>query len=413
MAELAALFMVLVLARLFGAAAERIGQPSSVGEIAAGVALAAAIALVGDAAPVLHGIADSTAVSGLAQVGIFILVLLAGIELQPSEIAHRSGRSFLVALGGVALPLAGGVALGWGFLPDGPLKAAQCFLIGVAMSISAIPATVKVLMELGLLHRPVGRMIVSAALFDDVIGLVLLALLTALVQTGSFPDPMALLWLLLKIGLFFLATAFIGVRVYRHASRKLRKLQVAAIEFSALVAVGIGYGWLAELLGMHWVIGAFMAGLYFEESRVGPRAYADMKLVVTAIAGGVVGPLFFAVIGLRVDLGAVTGAPLFLSLAILVAFVGKLVGGGLPAWLGGGLDRREAAAVGIGLSARGAVELVILGIAYESGLFTLGPGAQPVAQNLYSSLVLMAVVTTMATPALLHRVLKSRATRRR
>jgi Kef-type K+ transport system membrane component KefB len=147
-----------------------------------------------------------------------------------------------------------------------------------------------------------------------------------------------------------------------------------------------------------------MAGLYFAPSRVGPATHGEMKMILTALTSGVLGPLFFVSIGLRVDLGTVTAVPLFLSLLIAVAFLGKMAGAGLPAlWVG--LGRREALAVGVGMSARGAVELVVISIAYEAGLFA-PPGVEsPVVTHLFSSLILVAVVTTLLTPIVLRRIL--------
>jgi len=212
------------------------------------------------------------------------------------------------------------------------------------------------------------------------------------------------LLILAKVVAFFAVTVTLGTRVYPRVSRGLKALQVAAMELSALAAVALGYGLLAEALDMHWILGAFMAGLFFEKSRVGSKAYNEMKLICGAVTSGLLAPLFFASIGLRVDLTAIAAVPLFLILLIAIAFAGKLVGSGLPA-LWTGLNRREGLAVGIGMSARGAVELVVLSIAYESGLFFQGENSDPIVAYLFSSLVLMGVVTTLLTPILIRRTL--------
>lgn len=336
--------------------------------------------------------------------GIFVLALLAGIEMQPQEMAAETGEALAVATGGMVLPLMGEAALGWWFLPETDLKTAQVLLVAVAVSISVVPATVKILMGLKVLHHRLGHVILSASVFDDVFGLFLLALLTALVTTGQTPDLPAFLFLLGKVIVFFAITIALGVHVYPRVNRRLKAMKAAAVEFSVLVAVGMAYGALAEGLGMHWVPGVFMAGLFFDEARV---AYLEMKLIVHALTMGVLGPLFFASIGLHVDLGGVAQAPLFLFLLLVVAFLGKFVGVGLPAfWVG--LGRRESLAVGAGMGARGAVELVVLGIALDAGLFrSVGP-PHPVTDTLYSSLVIMALVTTMAAPVLLRRILSGR-----
>lgn len=409
MDTLVELLVLLALARVLGEAAARLGQPASVGEIAAGVLIAALAGWSAGAWPWLDRLVASDAVGHAAEVGIFALVLLAGVELEPRQIRRSLGRGLFVAAGGIALPLAAGMALAWWFLPETPLKTGQVLLVGVAMSISAIPATVKIFGELGVLRTRLGEVVIAAAIIDDVAGLVLLAVLLAVVRTGAVPDPWALALLLGKVAAFFLVTGALGAQVYPRVRRGLKVMQAAAMEFSALVAVGLAYGALAELLGMHWVMGAFMAGLFFERARVGRRAYTEMRVILTAVTGGVLGPVFFASIGLRVDLAAVTAVPLFVALLIAVAFLGKLFGAGLPArW--SGMDRRDALAVGAGLSARGAVEMVVISIAYAAGLFPAAgaAGGDSTDAHLFSALILMAAVTTMLAPIVLRRVLRGR-----
>jgi Kef-type K+ transport system membrane component KefB len=402
-----ALLVLLVLTRVLGTAAERLGQPASVGELGAGILLAAAAAWFAGKVPFLAWLMTSEAIDHVANFGIFFLVLLAGVELEPEELRRNSRSAFGVALGGMIVPLLGGLALGWAFLPESGFKQAQAFLIGVAMSISAIPATVKIFEDLGQLHARSGETVVAAAIFDDVFGLLALALLVALIETGHIPDILSLLFLVAKVAVFFAVTLALGVHVYPRVRRGLKIMEAAAMEFSFLVAVGLAYGLLAEALGLHWVLGAFMAGLFFEKSRVGPRTYTEMKMILTAITGGVLGPLFFASIGLRVDLAALVEVPVFVLLLIAVAILGKVAGAGLPALLSG-MERREALAVGVGLSARGAVEMVIIGIAQRAGLFAQGDGSSAVVTHLFSALILMAAITTLITPIALRQLLGGR-----
>jgi Kef-type K+ transport system membrane component KefB len=366
--------------------------------------LATAALAFGGQIPFLAQLAHSQVLYYVANAGIFFLVLVAGIDLEPRELTERQAGSLAVAAGGVALPLAGGFALAWIFLPDSGQKPMLCLLVGVAVSISSIAATVKIFEEFGVLHTWFGRTVVSASIIDDVIGLILLAVVLAMVRTGSVPGNAEFAWLLGRVGIFFAVTIALGAHVYPHVSRRLRTMKATSFEFSVLCGVGLGYGLLAEALGLHWILGAFMAGLYFESSRVGPLAYNEMRMVFGAVAGGFLGPLFFASIGLRVELGAITQIPLFLGLLIGVALLGKLIGAGLPAYLVG-RDRRGALAVGAGMSARGAVELVVLSIAAEAGLFEQADQEDPVTANLFSALILMGVVTTLLTPVLLRRIL--------
>jgi len=403
------LLLILLLTRIFSEGAARLGQPAAVGELAAGMGLAAVAGLVGSSLPFFEQLASGEALEHITELGIFFLMLLGGIDSKLDELRQHSKGTLFVAAGGAALPLLLGFCLGWVILPASDLKTAQALLIGVTMSITSIPATIKVLTEFGLFHSRVGQMVVGAAIFDDVLGLFLLAILTAMIQTGQPPDFMALVMLLGKVVVFFGITLSLGVHVYPRVSRGLKGLQSAALEFSALMVVALGYGLLAEALGMHWILGAFLAGLFFEPSRVGFKAYQEIKLVVTAITRGFLGPLFFASIGLQVAFGAATHFPWLIGLLILVAFLGKCVGAGLPARLVG-LDSREALSVGVAMSSRGAVELIVLNIAAEAGLFALSDADHLIVSHLFSALVMMVVATTFITVIVLKRVLPKSAT---
>ena len=175
------LFFILILVRAAGALAVRAGLSTSVGEIIAGIALATAASWFGSTIPFLSQLASSEVLETVANLGIFFLVLVAGIEMEPSVLIRGSAASFAVAAGGMVVPLLGGFALAWAFLPASDLSPVQSLLVGVALSISAIPATVKVLGDLDLLHTRIGETIVSAAVFDDVLGLFLLAVLLAMI----------------------------------------------------------------------------------------------------------------------------------------------------------------------------------------------------------------------------------------
>lgn len=387
------LFLLLVAARLFGEMAARLGQPSSMGEILAGVTITLSAAAFVPVA-LFSDLAESPFLDIAADFGIFFLLLVGGIEMRPREIADHSGGSLAVALGGAFTPLAGGFALAWAFLPETPLKFAQALLVGVALSISAVPVAVRIFMDLGLLHTRVGRTVVSAAIFDDVIGLILLAVVTGVIETGATPGSGAMLTLLGQVILFFLITIAAGLLLYPRMSRVVARMRIPAPHFSALMALALGFAILAEALGMDFILGPFMAGLLFEPDVVGDDVYAEIKETVGNITNGLLAPLFFASIGVRLDLGAVSAIPGFLAALLATAFLGKLVGAGVPARLIG-LSPREATAVGVGLSGRGAVELIIASIALEAGLFDQ---PDPLVTNLFSALVIVAVITTLMMP---------------
>ena len=374
------LILLLLAARSFGEIATRLGQPALVGEIGAGLILAVLAASLN--APFLAELSRSAFLDLAAEFGIFFLLLLAGLEIAPGELFRHSGRSAAVALGGVLLPL------------DNPMKFVQALLVGVALSISAVPVAIGVFMDLGMVHTPTGRTVIAAAILDDIIGLVLLAILTGAIAAGSVPGIGAMLPLLGKAALFFLIVAAAGYFGAPRIANLISRLRIPAPEFTALILTALGFAGLAELLGMDFIIGAFAAALLFNAKSLGQASFARLKATVSDLTMGLLAPLFFLSIGIRVDFAALAIIPGIVLALILVALMGKIIGAGLPALLSG-LTRKEALGVGFGMSGRGAVELIIVSIAWEAGLFDY-PGT--VVANLFSALVLMALVTTIVTP---------------
>ncbi len=316
--------------------------------------------------------------------------------MDPQELKEVKTDALIVAMGGVTLPLVLGLLFGLWFLPKSAHLQAQALLLGVTMAIPAIPATARILEELNLTHTRLGRTIIAAALIDDVIGIVLLAILIAIIQHGNVPSLNELIWLLFKVAVFFGVTAFIGTHVYEWISRAMKEMQAAALEFSALIGTALLYGILAELLGLHWIMGAFMAGLYFDKNRVGVTVYQELSVVFEVLVRGLLAPLFFLTIGLQVDITVIFDSPIFVLALTLLALFGKIVGAGMPALIRG-FKLREATAIGSGMSARGAVEMVVIGVVAEAGLFVHTNGADN-EFDLYSALIIMATLNTLIAP---------------
>lgn len=401
------LLLVLLAARLCGRIATALHQPASIGEILAGVILALVLVSLPFELPLLDGLRQNEAVETVGEIGIFLLLLFTGVEMEPKEIAGHSREAVLVAAGGMLLPLALGIGLGWLVLPPSELKQGQALIIGIGLSISAIPVAAKVFMELGQLHQPVGEIVIAAAVIDDVLGLVLLAVAAHLITQGDLPDLASLFLLLGAVVVFFAVTVATGRLLYAPLWRRLVTWRVPGISLTALLALALLFGLLAELLGLHFVLGPFVAGLFFEKHSVGAATYGRVKQVIGTVTFAFAGPVFFAWIGLQLDLAALATVPGFLAALLAAAILGKLIGAGLPA-LWSGLDARHALAVGIGLGGRGAVELVIASVAQKSGLFLAGNGSHPIVANLFSALVITAVVTTLLVPLGLRWVLGGR-----
>lgn len=394
------LLILLVVTRVFGELAERLGQPSLVGELIAGIALGSAVARYPDAFPGLVGLADDRVFASITDLGMFFLMLFAGVEMQPQKILRYSGGAFVVAIGGMLLPLALGVGLGYLFLPESPLKVAQSLFLGTALAITAVPATVRILMDLGQLDTVVGQTIISAAVFDDIFSMLLLSVLTGLILFGEPPGVAEIALLGGKVFLFFAITGLVGLYVFPWGGRFVPLLKAQEFEISAVLVGAFFFSVLADLLGLHFIVGAFVGGLYFGQKTIDLESYNRIKHSISAMTFGFLAPIFFAAIGFNLDFSALTEAPVFVAILILIAFLGKIVGAGSAARLFG-FSRRDAVNIGVGMSPRGAVELVIAGIALEAGLFTAADGDSTLASHLFSAVVLMAVITTILSPIVL------------
>ncbi|MGI9450644.1 MAG: cation:proton antiporter, partial [Geminicoccaceae bacterium] len=350
--------------------------------------------------PAFADLRDDAVFRTVTDLGMFFLMLFAGIEMQPHKIAEYSGGAVAVAVGGMVLPLALGAGLGWLFLPHSELQAPQALFLGTALAITAVPATVRILIDLGQLESPVGQTIVSAAVFDDILSLVLLAWLTGMLGAAEPLGLLGFIWLGAKILLFFAITAVIGLYVFPWGGRFMHYLKEEELEISAMLIAAFAFAVLAELLALHFIVGAFVAGLYFGQRTIDLKSYERVRDKVSGMTFGFLAPIFFASVGLNLDLSAFSEIPGFLALLIGVAFLAKIAGAGTGAYAFG-FSRRESVAVGIGMSPRGAVELVIADIALTAGLFEVSGIRSTLLANLYSAIVIMAIVTTVVSPILL------------
>ena len=403
------LLILLVITRTFAELAERINLPAIAGELTAGVALGLLLQVFRGNLPGLWSATQSETFDSIVHLGMFFLMLLAGIRMEPLDFARTSRSAILVALGGMIVPFAAGIVFGLAVLPDSSLKLVQSLFLGTALAITAVPVAVRILMDLGELNTRVGKTVIAAALWDDLISLFLLALLIAAIGNGGaieleVKDALTLLG---KVALFFAVTIPVGLFVFPMVARYFDHLRFPEVDFSMLLIGALAYATFAEQMEMHFIVGAFLAGMFFHPQSVDPSVYRRVEEQMSGITRGFLATIFFVSVGLQMDFGAITTAPLFLVVLIAIALLSKFVGAGLPA-LAIGLSRRESVMVGVGMGGRGAVELIVAGVALEAGLFLQPSPPPPVVQSLYSAIVIMALITTLATPVLLRRVMQSK-----
>jgi Kef-type K+ transport system membrane component KefB len=244
--------------------------------------------------------------------------------------------------------------------------------------------------------------VIAAAIWDDVLSLFLMALLLAAIgQNGSGGfDTWHLLLVVGKVLLFFAITLPVGLYVFPLLGRYFKHLSFPEVDFSMLLIAALIYGVFAEYMELHIIIGAFLAGMFFHPKNVDVAIFDRVEQQMSGLTRGLLAPIFFVSVGFHLDVSAVSQVPLFVIVITAIALASKVIGSGLPAYWAG-FSKRESVLVGVGMSGRGAVELIIAGVALEAGLFLQPVPPGPIVESLFSTVVVMAIVTTIATPIVL------------
>jgi Kef-type K+ transport system membrane component KefB/mannitol/fructose-specific phosphotransferase system IIA component (Ntr-type) len=367
---LLALAVLLGAARLLGELGRLAGLPRVVGEVVSGILLGPTlfgrIAPPGEAWLFAPGPGE-TMVRGCATVALVLLLVVLGMEIDLGILRRRGRSALATGVLGIVLPAAGGIALGL-LLPDADLvdpsrRLPAALLLGVALSVSAIPVIARTLLDLGLLKSDVGLMVMAAAMIDDGIGWVALSLLLgsmhgAGLDAGSFARTLVL------GGLLAVALRVLGRRVLGSLFERLRRSGTATPGrvVSAVLVFALLAAAATRAMGLPAALGGFVAGLAAGGTT---RVHARARSVVEDFVSHVFAPVFFASVGLRLDFAAFD-LPLCAGVFAL-GMVTKVAGSALGARLGG-LKWREATAVGFGMSARGAMGIVLASIARDAGL---------------------------------------------
>ncbi len=397
---LLSLGLLLGVARTFGEIAKRLGQPAVLGELLGGVILGPSV--LGAVSPELFTElfpkvgAAASARSGLTTVALTLFMLMAGIEVQ-LPLAWKQGRSALVvSLMGILVPFVVGFSVAL-WLPERLGRGATdptlfALFFATALSISALPVIAKTLMDMGLYQSELGMLVIAAAVVDDLAGWLIFATLLGLMR-GSAHGPLDVVGtVVMTVGL----TALVLTAGRWLAHRAVVWLQAgrggsAGVLTFAFVLAMLGAS-LTEWIGIHAIFGAFLFGVAVGDS---PALRQHLRTIIYQFVGAVFGPLFFASVGLRVDLTRHFD-PLMVVLVIVVACAGKLLGGAIAGKLLK-TPRRESLAVGFAMNARGAMEMILGLVALQAGLIT---------EPLFVALVTMAMVTSMMAGPALRRLLR-------
>jgi Kef-type K+ transport system membrane component KefB len=388
-----ALLFLLVLARVGGELAGRFGLPAMIGEIAAGVLLGPSVFALVPASP---------AVLAVSELGVFMLVLLAGMEIDPLQLREAvRGRSLWVAVMGFLVPLTLGVLAGTAL----GLDANHTVFLAMCAAITALPVSVRLLMDMGRLHSEAGRLIVSAAVVNDVLALLILGVVLDSRSAGDTWRGLALsvVWTLTKTGLF-MAVVVGAYRLVMYSTavvplsrrllqKLLDKLRGEETLFALTILFVLLFAGLSESIGLHFVVGAFFGAMILSREILGKVNFVEVQKTASGVTMGFLAPVFFASIGLRFDVGALREW-LLVAVVLVVGLGGKLLGGYCGGRLGGFASKRSWA-LGVGLNGRGTLDLVIANLALVNGF--IGP-------SLFSSLVLLSVLGTLVTPFFMRRM---------
>jgi Kef-type K+ transport system membrane component KefB len=369
---LLAMFLVFATAKVLAEIFERLHQPGIVGEILAGVVLGPSV---------LNWVQPSDLLKTLAELGVVFLLFRVGLEVKSSELLRVGRTAVSVAALGVAIPL----PVGWAIMGYFGVPGMQAIFVGTAMVATSVGITAQVLAAKGLLSHAASKTILAAAVIDDVLGLIVLAIVGSVAKNSINVGELALT-AAVAIG-FTLIAATWGTRAMTRFFPGLQRLfKAGQAQFNLAMVVLFGLTLLAMYAGVAAIIGAFLAGMTLSESL--DRRVQDFSQGVSELLT----PFFLAEIGLHLDVSVFANPEtLLISLAILLAaIISKMIGCGVGAWT---MGWRDAIRIGVGMTPRGEVGMVVA---------QLGLGLGVVQPQVYAVVVFMAVGTTVIAPALLN-----------
>lgn len=387
------LLILLVTAKLLGELFERFKQPSMIGEIIAGIILGPSL---------LNLIHRTEEIKIISELGVFLLVIIAGLEIDIDDILKSlKGRNIIISIMAFFIPLLSGFTVGYFF----GLETMTSVFIGLCVAITALPVSIRILMDLGKINSNVGQKIISVAIFDDVLALTILGVLLTIKDTDmsfgavSQAAAMSILKLILFIGVLSLVYWAIkkisnrGDYLEQGLNKLLLLIKGKEPLFAIFFAFVLLFSTFTETLGLHFIVGAFFASMLISKTLIGKENFLTIERTTSKMAMGFLAPIFFAGIGLEFSISSIESFELLIAI-LVVSYLSKIIGG----YFGGTLARlnkKVSLTLGIGLNARGIMELVIANIAYKAGL---------ISSEIFSILVIMGILTTLTTPLMLKKM---------
>ena len=368
------LAIILVSTKVLGIFSKKVKMPQVVGALVAGVILGPSVLNL------VQMESDGNFLAYMAEIGVILLMFCAGLETDLSELKANGVASFIVAMCGVIVPLAGGfIAYALYFHVDVSSfhECMKAVFVGTVLTATSVSITVETLRELGHLKGKVGSTILGAAIIDDILGIIVLTIVTSLEDTSV--NPAAVFG---KIALYFVVIAVL------ESQDQLRRTAILALAFCFLMA------YVSEkFFGIADITGAYFAGLMLCSMKI--ESYVNRRVEIPAYL--IFSPVFFASIGMKTNLDGLNGSMILFSIILLIiAILSKVVGCGLGAKICK-CTNKEALRIGVGMISRGEVALIVAQKGYQAGMLS---------DDLFAPIVLVVIVTTLITPILLSMVFK-------
>jgi Kef-type K+ transport system membrane component KefB len=377
------LTIIIVAAKGAGYLSTRLGQPAVLGELLIGLLLGPTLLDILHW-PVFGDKHLGESLSHLAHLGVLFLMFVAGLEVDLEVMARARRPAVLAGVLGVVVPVGLGVPLALSFGFD----LQRSLFLGLVLAATSVSISAQTLMELEVLRTRVGLALLSAAVVDDILVILFLSLFTALMGGGG-GGTIAVLWVLVRMAAFLGLAIWLGARIIPRLGSLVDRLPISEGVMALAIVVTLLYAWAAEILGgVAAITGAFLAGLLFAQTHL--RHHIEVGMHTLAYSWLV--PIFFVSIGLETNARALGLEDLpFALLVVVVAVLSKVIGSGLGAWLGG-FSSGEALRLGVGMSSRGEVGLIVASVGLEAAL---------IGERIFATVVLMVLVTTLVTPILL------------
>ncbi|ADE37503.1 cation:proton antiporter [Methanohalophilus mahii] len=368
------ILIILLSARLLSEVSERVGMPGILGEVLAGLLLGLVI------------VQETETIASVAELGAIFLLFTAGYkEVHIEDLKASSKKAIVATLFQIAAAFIAGFALGrffgFGFV--------ESLFLAVAFSPTSIGVVVKTLLDMGYLSSKPGSMMLTSAIFDDIIGIFLLSVVVTMGKYSEFPSILQFLMLAGKLVFFIAVMVILGYKVFPYLFGYVQKMHAKESIFAAVVLVALFSAYFADILGLDAVIGAFIGGVLL--SNIPIAKIEDVQSKVSGLAYGILVPIFFAHIGMSVDVGALSTLGSFTILVVVLALLSKFVGGFVGA-KAIGFDSHESFIFGSGVMPRAGVELVVISIGREMGI---------IGDEIFSAVVLMVAVSLFVSPIVL------------